>query len=134
MRDMRLERTRRAGVREERLRATAGLRQALPLSSWRGRSGRRYVVGVHALSEPGIGDWTDAVLIAIHRAGDGTAHVVDIETAGPRPRGAAREHWMSRVRARGATELHVHRLAESDDERLAIAEDLRDQADALPQG
>lgn len=119
-------------MREERLRATAGLRQALPLSSWRGHSGRRYVVGVHALSEPGIGDWTEAVLIAIRRGGDGTAHVVDVETAGPRPRGPAREHWMSRVRARGATELHVHRLAESDDERLAIADDLRGEAETTP--
>lgn len=112
-------------MREERLRATAGLRQALPLSSWRGRSGRRYVVGVHALSEPGIGEWTEAVLIAIRRAGDGTAQVVDVATAGPRPRGPARDHWMSRVRASGATELHVHRLAESEDERLAIVDDLR---------
>ena len=39
---------------------------------------------------------------------------------------------MSRVRARGATELHVHRLAESDDERLAIADDLRGEAESAP--
>ena len=62
MRDLRRERTRRAGVREERLRSTAGVRQAsLPLSSWRGRSGRRYVVGIHPLDEAHVIEVTDAV-------------------------------------------------------------------------
>ena len=54
MRDMRNERVRRAGVREERLRATTGVKGALALSSWRGRSGRRYLVGIHSLSETDI--------------------------------------------------------------------------------
>jgi len=49
LRDLKDDRTRRQDVREERLKTTAGLRgsPALPLSAWRGRSGRRYVVGVH---------------------------------------------------------------------------------------
>src|SRR5436853_127609 len=55
MRDLRNDRTRRAGVREERLRTTAGVRGALELSSWRGRSGRRYVVGVHPTHVIGVG-------------------------------------------------------------------------------
>jgi hypothetical protein len=131
MRDLRHERARRAGVREERLRATAGLRQAsLALSSWRGRSGRRYIVGVHPLVEAEILEVTDAIILAVSRDADGTAHVIDIATAGSRPSGAARTRWMARVRERGATEMHVHRLADGDRERRAIIEDLREDQEA----
>ncbi len=129
MRDLRSERMRRAGVREERLRATAGLRGgSLNLSSWRGRSGRRYVVGVHPLSETDILDVTEAIIIAVRRDDEGTAELIDIATAGPKPRDRLRKSWMSTVCARGATEMHVHRLAEDDATRRAIVEDLREDA------
>ena len=118
-------------MREERLRATAGLRQAsLTLSSWRGRSGRRYIVGVHPLVEAEILDVTDAIILAVRRDEDGTAHVIDVATAGSRPSGTARTRWMERVREQGATEMHVHRLAEGDRERRAIIEDLREDQQA----
>jgi hypothetical protein len=131
MRDLRNDRARRAGVREERLRATAGLRpSAIPLSSWRGRSGRRYIVGVHPLVETEVLEVTEAVIIAVKRDQDGTAHVIDVATAGSRPSEQARTRWMWTVRAQGATEMHVHRLAENDLERKAIIDDLRDDADA----
>src|SRR5689334_5354620 len=126
MRELRGERARRAGVREERLRATAGLRGGLPLSAWRGRSGRRYVVGVHALDETELLDVTDAVVLAVRRGDDGVAQVVAAAAAGKAPRERARLGWMSRVRARGATEMHVHRLAEDEAERLAVLADLRE--------
>jgi hypothetical protein len=128
MRDLRNERVRRAGVREERLRATAGLKGgALNLSAWRGRSGRRYVVGIHPLSETDILDVTDAIILAVRRDDQGVAQLVDIATAGPKPRDRLRKSWMSTVRARGATEMHVHRLAEDDATRRAIVEDLREE-------
>jgi hypothetical protein len=131
MRDLRHERARRAGVREERLRATAGLRHSsLALSSWRGRSGRRYIVGVHPLVEAEILEVTDAIILAVRRDDDGTAHVIDIATAGSRPSGTARTRWMARVREQGATEMHVHRLADGDRERRAIIEDLREDQEA----
>jgi hypothetical protein len=127
MRDLRGDRARRAGVREERLRATAGLRQApLALSAWRGRSGRRYIVGVHSLEAAEILDVTDAVILAVKRDRDGVAHVVDIATAGSRPVEQARNRWMAAVRDRGANEMHVHRLAEGEDERRTIVDDLRE--------
>lgn len=114
-------------MREERLRATAGLRQAaLTLSSWRGRSGRRYIVGVHPLVESEILEVTEAILIAVKRDQDGTAHVIDIATAGTRPSEQARTRWMQKVRQEGATEMHVHRLADGDQERRAIVADLRE--------
>src|SRR5688572_29461717 len=113
LRDMRGERACRAGVREERLRATAGLRDAsLLLSSWRGRSGRRYVVGIHPLDETELLGLTEAVILAVTRDPDGTAHVIDIATAGSRPGEEARTRWMRAMRDQGATEIHVHRLAE----------------------
>jgi hypothetical protein len=129
MRDLRNDRARRAGVREERLRATAGLSATLPLSSWRGRSGRRYVVGVHALDEREIEDITDAVMIAVRRDGDGVACVIDIAAAGDRRRERGRLSWACAVRARGATEVHVHRLAEDDAGRRAVMDDLREIED-----
>ncbi len=131
MRDLRHERVRRADVREERLRATAGLRGgALNLSSWRGRSGRRYVVGVHPLSETDMFDVTDAIIIAVKRDEQGVARLVDVATAGPKPRDRLRKSWMSTVHARGATEMHVHRLAEDEATRRAIVEDLREDVEA----
>ena len=117
-------------MREERLRATAGLRHAsLALSSWRGRSGRRYVVGIHPLEEAEVLAVTDAVILAVSRDENGTAHVIDIATAGSQPSEAARTRWMCRMRSAGATEMHVHRLAQGEGERRAILADLReDQA------
>jgi hypothetical protein len=125
MRDLRNDRTRRADVREERLRATAGLRPSNTLSSWRGRSGRRYIVGVHPLVEAEVLDVTDAVILAVKRDEDGIAHVLDVATAGSHPSQQARARWMTRVRELGANEMHVHRLAESDVQRRAIVDDLR---------
>lgn len=121
-------------MREERLRATAGLRQSsLPLSSWRGRSGRRYIVGVHPLVESEILEVTEAVLIAVKRDPSGTAHVIDIATAGSRPSEDARTRWMWSVQAQGATEMHVHRLADTERDRRAVVEDLRDEEANLAQ-
>lgn len=125
MRDLRNERTRRADVREERLRATANLRSSPALSSWRGRSGRRYIVGIHPLVEAELLDVTDAVILAVSRDEGGIGHVVDVATAGAHPSGTARLRWMTDAQARGATEMHVHRLADDDTQRRAIVEDLR---------
>jgi hypothetical protein len=126
MRDLRQDRTRGADVREERLRATAGLHSAPALSSWRGRSGRRYIVGIHPLTETEVLGVTNAVLLAVHRDETGTAHVVDVATAGSHPSEQARTRWIAKVQSRGATEMHVHRLADSDTRRQAIVEDLRE--------
>ena len=122
-------------MREERLRATAGLRQSsLALSSWRGRSGRRYIVGVHPFIESDLLEVTEAVMIAVKRDRDGVAHVIDIATAGSRPSRDARTRWMSNVQAHGATELHGHRLAATDQARRAVIADLREDEAELSQG
>ncbi|MBM6593430.1 hypothetical protein [Microvirga pudoricolor] len=112
-------------MREERLRATADLRPNPPLSSWRGHSGRRYIVGVHALAENALLDVVDAVFLAVRRGPDGEARVIDVAAAGSTPSATARTRWMTRVQSLGANEVHVHRLADGDAERRAIVDDLR---------
>ncbi len=126
MRDLRNDRVRRAGVREERLRATAGLRSSSTLSSWRGRSGRRYIVGVHPLNETELLDVTDAVILAVGRDRDGAGIVVDAAMAASEPAEQTRMRWLAKVRELGATELHIHRLAATEEDRRAIFEDLRE--------
>lgn len=113
-------------MREERLRTTAGLRgtPAMALSAWRGRSGRRYVVGVHELVESELAEMGEAVVIAVRRDGAGVAQPVSVAMSGRSPRERLQHGWLARVAQNGATEMHVHRLAESADERRAIVADL----------
>src|SRR3954449_11367492 len=127
MRELGRDRVRGAGVREERLRATAGLRGVMNLTSWRGRSGRRYVVGIHPLTEAELREVAEAVLIAVRRDRDGIASLIEVEAVGPRLSASARKAFVARTGRQGATEMHVHRLAESPAERQAIVEDLRER-------
>ncbi|MEA1831238.1 hypothetical protein U8607_03995 [Methylobacterium durans] len=119
-------------MREERLRTTASLRgtPALALSAWRGRSGKRYVVGVHDLSEPDLDEMGEAVVIAVRRDEAGIAELVAVAAAGGSPRERLHRNWLARVRTSGANEMHVHRLAGSADERSAIVDDLRSDVGA----
>lgn len=114
-------------MREERLRSNAGLRgtPALALSAWRGRSGRRYVVGIHPAVAFEPEEMAEAVVIAVRRDNSGIAQLVSVATSKESPREHLRRIWLDRVRRGGATEMHVHRLAEGEDERVAIVADLR---------
>lgn len=114
----------RAGIREERLRSTTGVRQAAPMSSWRGASGRRYVVGVQSDIRADVADMEGAVLIAVRRAPDGTASVLDVAASEPGATRRSRLRWLALMRTRGATEMHVHLLAEDEAERDAVRRDL----------
>lgn len=111
-------------MREERLRATAGLRSSPALSSWRGRSGRRYIVGMHPLVASEVMDVTDAVILAVKRDANGDARVIGVATAGGPFETEARMRWLSKAEGLGATEMHVHRLAYNDRERRAVIDDL----------
>ncbi len=115
-------------MREEPLKATVGLRASPTLSSWRGLSGRRYIVGIHPLDLKELLDVTDAVVLAVSRDESKTAHVIDVVMAGPEPSTDTRTRWLADVEKRGASELHVHRLANTDASRRAILADLRENA------
>ena len=80
-----------AGVREERLRAVAGLRGVFDLTSWRGRSGRRYVVGVQPLTESDAAEVSEGVMIAVRRDAERVARLVDVVAAEPAFRAAERK-------------------------------------------
>ncbi len=118
-------------MREERLRIEAALRvtAAPALSAWRGRSGRRYVVGIHPAVAFDPEEIAEAVVIAVRRDPAGIAQLVSVATSreSPRehlPRTSRGRNWLDRVRRGGATEMHVHRLADGEDARAAIAADL----------
>lgn len=115
------ERAERARVREERLRATAGLEGVAALSSWRGVSGKRYVVGVMPCESVDDEDLSEGVMIAVRRDSAGRARVVDVACAE-----RERTEWLSAMIACGAHEIHMHRLAADEAARRAVAEDLTD--------
>ena len=70
------------------------------LSSWRGRSGRRYVVGVHPLSASEIFELANAVILAVRRDGDGAARLIDLATEASARAALARRMGCRSLRAR----------------------------------
>jgi len=127
LRDLKSDRQRRHEVREERLKTTAGLRgaPALPLSAWRGRSGRRYVVGVHPIVGLDADEVGDAVCIAVERGTNGIAEPISVVSGLDAD---TLRRWTEKARSKGATELHVHRLADNAAERSDIVSDLKPAA------
>jgi hypothetical protein len=123
LRDLRGDRAARPEVREERLNTLSGGRIAsgLILSAWRGRSGCRYVVAVFGLDRAVSEDLTDIVVLAVIRDAQGVGRILrataDIDGSDVAP-------WIDSVRRAGATEIHVHRLAETVTERHAVVIDL----------
>ncbi|MET3482352.1 hypothetical protein [Methylobacterium sp. 1973] len=108
--------------REERLRSTAGLRGSpvMPLSAWRGRCGRRYVVRVLPVPVVDAEDLRDAVVILVGRDGSGLAEIRGVSIV----RGLASAQALIDGLPPAVTELHAHRLAETDADRAAILADL----------
>lgn len=106
-----------ASVREEALRALADLGETMPLTAWRGRSGRRYVVSVFPADAPPPTDG-GGVLLAVARAPDGGAVLLGSigldRQDGIEPDQAAcadaLARWRDIMRARGACEWHLHLL------------------------
>ncbi len=106
----------RREIREERLKTKRC--STLDLSAWRGQSGNRYVVAVYTLAQAGAVSAPGAVLIGVRRGSDGPARIVGVGWRG------TMAEAVEFARADGATEIHVHRLADSDEDREAIVEDL----------
>lgn len=107
----------RREIREERLRGKSV--PAIALSAWRGQSGCRYVVAVYTLAQARSDvDAPGAVLIGVRRGDDGLARIVGVGWKG------TMAEAVELAAADGATEMHAHRLAETDTDREAIVEDL----------
>lgn len=133
-----------AAVREEALRALADLGEALPLTAWRGRSGRRYVVSIFDAGEPLPIDGGGVVLAVGRNIHDGAVLLGSIGLAAGMPddracappsarvqRAGSEAHpadaldiWCDVMRARGACEWHLHLLAHTPLAQEAMRADL----------
>lgn len=103
LRGLKADRTFPHLVREEGSRFSSG-----NLSAWRGRSGQRYVVRIGEA----LGEVEPAVVIAVARDPSGRASILAVGLA------------PGFVPPAGANETHVHRLAETGEDRAAVVADL----------
>ena len=96
---------------------------SLPICNWQGASGRWYPHSIYNLTGPlFVGP---ANYIMTRRLPDGRCEALYIgETSDASRRFAGHEKLLPAI-LMGATELHVHFLAQGDCERLAIETDLR---------
>lgn len=93
--------------------------------AWFGRSGRRYIVTVHALDggDPACG-YDGALFLAVRRDVGGRAVLLEGRDSGDADAGDCSERWILAMRQRGATELHVHLLARDALARQRVLRDL----------
>lgn len=124
LRELKADRLARLAVREEPLR-TAGRFHGIPpipISAWRGRSGRRFVVVVHDLDTPDLVTEQAAIVLVVARDIGECARLIAVracEAGDPGYLG-----WLAACARLGVREVHAHRLARSAAERAAIAADL----------
>lgn len=106
-------------ARELPLRSTARLAERR-FTAWRGRSGRRYVASIFAVQDLHALGFTDAVLLAVSPE----RVIVAARDSGPFGSEAALTRWRDAVALAGASEIHVHLLAEDGFSRRAALLDL----------
>lgn len=106
-------------AREMPLRSTAGLAERR-FTAWRGRSGRRYVASVFSVTDDHALGFSDAVLLAV----SAERRIIAARESGPFGIEAALTRWRRSVAMAGATEVHVHLLAEDGLTRRAALLDL----------
>ncbi len=111
-------------AREMPLRSTAALGERR-FTAWRGRSGRRYVASVFSVDDTHALSFVDAVLLAV----SAERQIIAARDSGPFGVEAALGRWQRAVTEAGATEIHVHLLAEDGTSRRAALLDLMPQAD-----
>ncbi|TCR67222.1 hypothetical protein [Bosea sp. BK604] len=106
-------------AREMPLRSTAGLAERR-FTAWRGRSGRRFVASVFSITDDHALGFSDAVLLAV----SAERRIIAARESGPFGIEAALTRWRRSVAMAGATEIHVHLLAEDGLTRRAALLDL----------
>lgn len=111
-----------ADARELPLRSAAGLGERR-FTAWRGRSGRRYVASVFSVTDDHALGFTDAVLLAV----TAERRIIAARDSGPFGVEAALSRWRRAVALAGASEIHVHLLAEDGLARRAALLDLMPQ-------
>ena len=111
-----------ADAREMPLRSTAGLGERR-FTAWRGRSGRRYVASVFSVTDDHALGFSDAVLLAVSE----DRQIIAARESGPFGIEAALTRWRRSVVLAGASEIHIHLLAEDGLSRRAALLDLMPQ-------
>lgn len=90
--------------------------------AWKGDSGRRYVTSIYSFDD--CPDYEHVVALAVRREWDGTRTIIDGLDLGTFPVVALGSDLMAQARLRGATEIHLHLLAETAADRQAVLDDL----------
>lgn len=90
--------------------------------AWKGESGRRYVTSIYGFED--CPDYENVVALAVRRDWDGTRTIIDGLDLGAFPLAALGGDVMDQARLRGATEIHLHLLAETPADRQAALDDL----------
>ncbi|MCO4055722.1 MAG: hypothetical protein HEQ16_17070 [Bosea sp.] len=89
-------------------------------TAWRGRSGRRYVASTFAIGDEDALCFAESVLIAV---GPGRS-IISVREAGPWGLEDAVTRWRDEVATAGATHIHVHLIAATDEDRSHAVADL----------
>ena len=111
-----------ADAREMPLRSAAGLGERR-FTAWRGRSGQRYVASVFSVTDDHALGFSDAVLLAVSE----DRQIIAARESGPFGIEAALTRWRRSVVLAGASEIHIHLLAEDGLSRRAALLDLMPQ-------
>ena len=110
------------GACEMPLRSAAGLGERR-FTAWRGRSGQRYVASVFSVTDDHALGFSDAVLLAVSE----DRQIIAARESGPFGIEAALTRWRRSVVLAGASEIHIHLLAEDGLSRRAALLDLMPQ-------
>lgn len=111
-----------ADAREMPLRSAAALGERR-FTAWRGRSGQRYVASVFSVTDDHALGFSDAVLLAVSE----DRQIIAARESGPFGIEAALTRWRRSVVLAGASEIHIHLLAEDGLSRRAALLDLMPQ-------
>ncbi|MGL4975305.1 MAG: hypothetical protein ACRC56_08410 [Bosea sp. (in: a-proteobacteria)] len=115
---------RKPGLVNERPLHSAAAQTEKRFTAWHGRSGRRYVASVFRASDAWALTFVDAVLIAV----SAERRILAVRDSGPFGVEAALGRWRDQCVAAGATEFHVHLLAEDAEARRQALIDLMPEA------
>lgn len=89
-------------------------------TAWRGRSGKRYVASVFAIHDDAALGFVDVIVLAVTPG----RQIIAARDSGPFGVESALTRWRDQAMSAGATEIHVHLLAEGAGERRRALIDL----------
>jgi hypothetical protein len=110
-------------VREIPLRSSSALTERR-FTAWRGRTGKRYVASVFSIANDAALGFVDVLLLAVTPS----RQIIAARDSGPFGVESALNRWRDAAMSAGATEIHVHLLADGALERRRALIDLMPEA------